>query len=81
MITDRHNDDTQLEQLLRRYYHTELDGLSAPPDLLDRVRAAVSAERQGRRASLAPFLAFALAGASFVIVLFSSRLMELLLHL
>lgn len=70
MTTD-HDNDTQLEQLLRRHYHTELDGLPTPPDLLARVETAVHARQHNRRPGLAPFLAFALAGVSFVIILFS----------
>ena len=72
--------DDKLDGLLRAYYHTEIDGLSTPDTLVDAVRAATRPAGKQHRA-LVPLLALTLAGASFVIVLASSRAVEILLNL
>jgi len=78
-VTTGHTDD-QLDQLLRAYYHAGIDGLEAPDVLMHSVLATTSSQR-GLRGAWAPLLAFTLAGASFVIILASSRAVEILLNL
>jgi len=72
--------DDELERLLRAHYHTVFDGLKPPQDLMESTRSRASASRE-HHSRLAPLLAFALAGASFVIVLLSSRMAEILLNM
>ncbi|MHB8071246.1 MAG: hypothetical protein ACYDHF_08490 [Candidatus Cryosericum sp.] len=74
-----HTDD-KLDQLLRAHYHTAIDGIEAPETLVRAVLATAS-PRGGLRGAWAPLLAFTLAGASFVIILASSRAIEILLNL
>jgi hypothetical protein len=74
-----HTDD-KLDQLLRAHYHAEIDGLEAPDTLVRAVLGATEVRRRGRGAWV-PLLAFTLAGASFVIILASSRAIEILLNL
>jgi hypothetical protein len=76
-VTIEHSDD-ELEQLLRKHYHATVDGVTIPEDLLRQVLTATEPQR-GRRARWTPVLAFALAGASFLIILASSRVIEVLL--
>lgn len=78
-MTTGHTDD-QLDQLLRAHYHAEIDGLEAP-DALVRTVLATTGPQRGLRGAWAPLLAFTLAGASFVIILASSRAFEILLNL
>jgi hypothetical protein len=76
-VTIEHSND-ELEQLLRKHYHATVDGVTIPEDLLRQVLTATEPQR-GRSARWAPVLAFALAGASFLIILASSRVIEVLL--
>jgi hypothetical protein len=76
-VTIEHSND-ELEQLLRKHYHATVDGVTIPEDLLHQVLTATEPQR-GRSARWAPVLAFALAGASFLIILASSRVIEVLL--
>jgi hypothetical protein len=76
-VTIEHSSD-ELEQLLRKHYHATVDGVTIPEDLLRQVLTATEPQR-GRSARWAPVLAFALAGASFLIILASSRVIEILL--
>ena len=74
-----HSDD-QLDQLLRTHYHAAVDGVTVPEHLLRQVLIAIGPQH-GRTVRWAPVLAFALAGASFLIILASSRVVEVLLSL
>ncbi|HWQ22412.1 MAG TPA: hypothetical protein VN478_06765 [Clostridia bacterium] len=78
-MTIGHSDD-ELDQLLREHYHAVIDGVTAPEHLL---RQALTETRPGggRETRWTPVLAFALAGASFLIILASSRAIEVLLSL
>lgn len=78
-MTIEHSDD-ELDQLLRAHYHAAVDGVTVPEHLLHQVLTATEPER-GRMARWTPVLAFALAGASFLIILASSRVVEVLLSL
>lgn len=78
-MTIEHSDD-QLDQLLRTHYHTAVDGVTVPEHLLRQVLTATEPQR-GRTVRWTPVLAFALAGASFLIILASSRVVEVLLSL
>lgn len=78
-MTTGHSDD-ELDRLLRAHYHAELDGIKAPDMLVHDILVTTGSERP-RRAIWAPLLAFTLAGASFVIILASSRAIEILLNL
>jgi hypothetical protein len=75
-VTTEHSDD-ELEQLVRTHYHATVDGVRVPEDLLRQVLTATEPQR-GRTARWTPVLAFALAGASFLIILGSSRVVEVL---
>jgi hypothetical protein len=76
-VTIEHSDD-ELDQLLRTHYHAAVDGMTVPEHLLR--KALTETEPQHRRtARWTPVLAFALAGASFLIILASSRVVEVLL--
>lgn len=75
-MTTEHNDD-ELEQLVRTHYHATVDGVRVPEDLLRQVLTTTEPQR-GRTARWAPVFAFALAGASFLIILGSSRVVEVL---
>jgi hypothetical protein len=74
-----HRDD-ELDQLLRVHYHAAVDGVTVPEHLLHQVLTSTEPGR-GRTARWTPVLAFALAGASFLIILASSRVVEVLLSL
>lgn len=76
-MTIEHSDD-ELDQLLRTHYHAAVDGVTVPEQLLHRVLTETDLQR-GRTARWTPVLAFALAGASFLIILASSRVIEVLL--
>lgn len=78
-MTTGHTDD-KLDGLLRAYYHTEIDGLRTPDALVDAVLATTRPAGK-RHGAWTPLLALTLAGASFVIVLASSRAIEILLNL
>jgi hypothetical protein len=78
-VTIEHSND-ELDQLLRTHYHAAVDGVTVPEHLLRQVLTAAEPQR-GRTAGWAPVLAFALAGASFLIILASSRVVEVLLSL
>ncbi|MFZ2413797.1 MAG: hypothetical protein WAW16_06215 [Candidatus Cryosericum sp.] len=78
-MTIEHSDDN-LDRLLRAHYHTTVDGVTAPDHLLRRAMAETE-PGQGHTARWTPVLAFALAGASFLIILASSRVVEVLLSL
>jgi hypothetical protein len=78
-MTIEHSDDN-LDQLLRAHYHTAVDGVTAPDRLLRRAMAEPEPGR-GNTARWTPVLAFAMAGASFLIILASSRVVEVLLSL
>ena len=78
-MTIEHSND-ELDQLLRTHYHAAVDGVTVPEHLLRQVLTATEPQR-GRIAGWAPVLAFALAGASFLIILASSRVVEVLLSL
>jgi hypothetical protein len=78
-VTIEHSDD-ELDQLLRTRYHVAFDGVTVPEHLLHQVLTATGPQR-GRTARWMPVLAFALAGASFLIILASSRVVEVLLSL
>ncbi|MHB8108369.1 MAG: hypothetical protein ACYDH4_13250, partial [Candidatus Cryosericum sp.] len=71
--------DDDLDQLLRAHYHAAVDGVTVPDRLLRRVLEEAEPKRGG--AANSPILAFALAGASFLIILVSSRVVEVLLSL
>jgi len=76
-VTIEHSDN-DLEQLLRKHYHATVDGVTIPEDLLHQILTATEPQR-GRSARWTPVLSFALAGASFLIILASSRVIEVLL--
>jgi hypothetical protein len=78
-MTIERNDD-ELDQLLREHYRVALDGVTAPDRLLQQVLAKTRLGG-GRATRWTPVLAFALAGASFLIILASSRVIEVLLSL
>lgn len=78
MITGQTED--KLDELVRAHYHAEIDGIRVPDTLVYAVLAATGSQK-ARRTSWAPLLAFTLAGASFVIILASSRAVEILLNL
>ena len=78
-MTIEHSDD-ELDQLLRTHYHAAVDGVTVPEYLLRQVLTATEPQR-GHTARWAPVLAFALAGGSFLIILASSRIVEVLLSL
>ena len=78
-MTIEQNDD-ELDQLLRMHYHTTLGGVKAPEHVLRRVLSDTE-PKHGPMASWTPVLAFVLAGASFLIILASSRVAEVLLNL
>lgn len=78
-MTIEHIDD-ELDQLLRTHYHAAVDGVTVPEHVLH--HALTEPEPQhGRSARWTPVLVFALAGASFLIILASSRVVEVLLSL
>ena len=70
--------DNELGRLLRVHYHAALDGVTVPEHLLHQ---ALAETQPGRASRWTPVLSFALAGASFLIILASSRLIEVLLSL
>jgi len=72
-----HSDD-ELDQLLRTHYHAAVDGVTVPEHVLRHVLTTTEPQ-DGRTARWTPVLAFALAGASFLIILASSRVVEVLL--
>ena len=76
-MTIEHSDD-ELDQLLRIHYHAAVDGVTVPEHLLRQVLTATEPQR-GCTARWTPVLAFALAGVSFLIILASSRIVEVLL--
>ena len=78
-MTIEHSND-RLDQLLRTHYHAAVDGVTAPENLLNQVLKTTEPQ-QGHVAPWAPVLVFALAGASFLIILASSRVIEVLLSL
>jgi hypothetical protein len=78
-VTIEHSND-ELDQLLRTHYHAAIDGVTVPEHLLRRVLTEAKPQR-GRAARWTPVLAFALASASFLIILASSRVVEVLLSL
>jgi len=78
-VTIEHSDD-ELDQLLRAHYHAAVDGVTVSEHLLHQVLTETEPQR-GRTARWMPVLAFALAGASFLIILASSRVVEVLLSL
>ena len=78
-MTIEHSDD-ELDQLLRTHYHAAVDGVTVPELLLHQILTETNPQR-GRTARWMPVLAFALAGASFLIILASSRVVEVLLSL
>ncbi|MHB8106265.1 MAG: hypothetical protein ACYDH4_02370 [Candidatus Cryosericum sp.] len=78
-MTIEHSDD-ELDRLLRAYYRAAVSGVTVPERVTRRVLAATTAQR-GRAARWTPVLAFALAGASFLTILASSRVAEVLLSL
>lgn len=70
------NRDEELDQIVRLHYHAMLDGVIMPEQL--RRQALTSTEpRRGYMAPWAPILAAVLAGASFLVVLASSRIAEI----
>jgi len=78
-VTIEHNDD-ELDQLLRTHYHATVDGVTVPDHVLRQVLTETEPQR-GRTVRWTPVLAFALAGTSFLIILASSRVVEVLLSL
>ena len=76
-MTIEHSDD-ELDQLLRTYYRATVHGMTVPQHVLRQVLTATEPQH-GRTARWTPVLAFALAGASFLIILVSSRVVEFLL--
>ena len=76
-MTIEHSDD-ELDRLLRTYYRSAVSGVTVPELMLHQVLTATEPQR-GRSARWTPVLAFALAGASFLIILASSRVVEVLL--
>jgi len=76
-VTIEHSDD-ELDRLLRTYYRAAVSGVTVPELMLHQVLTATEPQR-GRSARWTPVLAFALAGASFLIILASSRVVEVLL--
>jgi hypothetical protein len=76
-VTIEHSDD-ELDQLLRKHYHVAVDGVTVPEHLLHQVLTETEPQH-GRTTRWTPVLAFALAGASFLIILASSRVVEVLL--
>jgi hypothetical protein len=78
-VITEHTDD-ELDRLLRAHYHSEIDGIEAPDRLVHAVLATTGSQR-ARHGGWASLLAFTLAGASFVIILASSRAVEILLNL
>jgi hypothetical protein len=78
-VTIEHSDD-ELDQLLRTYYHAAVDGVTVPEHVLRQALTGTEPQR-GHTARWTPILAFALAGASFLIILASSRVVEVLLSL
>lgn len=68
--------DEDLDQALRLHYHAILDGVTAPEQLRRQVLTCTEPQ-QGSMARWAPVLAVALAGASFLVVLASSRMAEI----
>jgi len=76
-VTIEHSDD-ELDRLLRTYYRSAVSGVTVPELMLHQVLTATEPQR-GRSARWTPVLAFALAGASFLIILASSRVVEVLL--
>lgn len=72
--------DNELDQLLRTHYHAAVDGVTVPEHLLRQVLTATEPQRRCT-ARWTPVLAFALAGTSFLIILASSRVVEVLLSL
>lgn len=78
-MTIEQNDD-ELDQLLRTHYHATVGGVKAPEHVLRRVLSDTEPQH-GHMARWTPVLAFVLAGASFLIILASSRVAEVLLNL
>jgi hypothetical protein len=78
-VTIEHSND-ELDQLLRTHYHAAIDGVTVPEHLLRQVLTEAKPQR-GRTVRWTPVLAFALASASFLIILASSRVVEVLLSL
>jgi hypothetical protein len=78
-VTIEHSDD-ELDRLLRTYYRTAVSGVTVPEHVLRHV-LTITEPQDGRTARWTPVLAFALAGASFLIILASSRVVEVLLSL
>jgi len=78
-VTIEQNDD-ELDQLLRMHYHTTVGGVKAPEHVLRRVLSETE-PKNGHMTRWTPALAFVLAGASFLIILASSRVAEVLLNL
>jgi len=72
--------DNELDQLLRTHYHATVDGVTVPDHVLRQVLTETEPQR-GRTVRWTPVLAFALAGTSFLIILASSRVVEVLLSL
>ena len=72
--------DDELDRLLRTYYRTAVSGVTVPEHVLRHV-LTITEPQDGRTARWTPVLAFALAGASFLIILASSRVVEVLLSL
>jgi len=69
--------DKDLDQALRGYYHAILDGVTAPEHLRRQVLAHTEQQRW-YMTPWAPVIALALAGASFFVVLASSRMAEII---
>jgi hypothetical protein len=78
-VTIEHSDE-ELDQLLRTHYHATVGGLKVPEHVLRRVLSETEPQR-GHMARWTPVLAFVLASASFLIILASSRVAEVLLNL
>jgi hypothetical protein len=78
-VTIEHSDD-ELDQLLRAHYRATVDGVTVSEHLLRQALTETGSQRE-HTARWTPVLAFALAGASFLIILASSRVVEVLLSL
>ncbi len=74
-MTIEHKDE-ELDRALRAHYHAILDGVAAPEHLRRQVLTHTEPKR-GYMAPWAPVFAIALASASFLVVLASSRAAEI----
>lgn len=71
--------DNELERALRAHYDALLSGVQVPERLRHEVLGQVERKR-GYMASWGPIVGLALASASFLVVLASSRLAEVVFH-